>query len=31
MKNLTQMLGTFIDEKAQEIVNLDLKTVLLSN
>mgnify|MGYP001395617423 FL=1 len=31
MKNLTQMLSTFIEEKAQEIVNLDLKTVLLSN
>ena len=31
MKNLTQMLGTFIEEKAQEIVNLDLKTVLESN
>ena len=31
MKNLTQMFGIFIDEKAQETLNLDLKTVLLSN
>ena len=31
MKNLTRMLGTFLDEKAQEILNLYLKTVLLSN